>query len=291
MNNSAQWFLTIFLGILAAFFILPLLLVVAISLSSESSIADYGFRFFPKELTLEAYGYIFTNSSRVVRAFMISVVVTVGGTLLSVVLMSLYAYALSRKEFLFRRFFTFYIFFTMLFSGGLVPSYLVVTKLLQLQDNIFALIVPTAFNVFLTIILRSFFQSIPESIIESGRMDGAKELRVFFSLVVPLAIPGIATVALFVGVAYWNDWFQALLYIRDPLLLPLQSFLSSIQKNIELLALNPNLTGLKSEILSSVPAESSRMAIVIITTLPILVSYPFFQKFFISGLTVGAIKE
>ncbi|MEM9424419.1 MAG: carbohydrate ABC transporter permease [Spirochaetota bacterium] len=291
MNRSRQYILNILLGIAVSFFILPLLLVISISLTSEHSIAEYGFRFFPSEFSIKAYEYLFTNSSRIVRAFIVSVIVTLGGSLLAIFLMSLYAYALSRKDFAFRRFFMFYIFFTMLFNGGLVPTYLVIIKLLHLQDNLLALIVPLAFNAFFTIILRTFFQGIPESIIESGRMDGAKEWRIFFSLVFPLAIPGISTVALFVGVGYWNDWFQALLYIRDPFLLPLQSFLSSIQKNIEVLALNPNLSGIKSEILSNIPTESSRMAIVILTTLPILVSYPFFQKFFISGLTVGSVKE
>ena len=290
INHRGQWVLSIMLGLLAVFFILPLVLVAAVSLSSEESIAENGFRFLPQALSFEAYNYIFTNSARILRAFGVSIIVTLGGSLMAVVLMSLYGYALSRPEFAFRRFFTFYIFFTMLFNGGLVPTYLVVTKLLRLQDSIMALMVPLAFNAFFTIILRSFFQNIPDSIVESGRMDGAGELRIFAVLVVPLAVPGIATVALFVGVGYWNDWFQALLYIRDPLLLPLQSFLSSIQKNIELLALNPNLTGLRSEILSNVPAESSRMAIVIITTLPILLTYPIFQRFFISGLTVGSVK-
>ena len=179
----------------------------------------------------------------------------------------------------------------MLFNGGLVPTYLIVTKLLGLQDNLLALMVPIAFNAFFTIILRTFFQGIPESIIESGRMDGAKEWQIFLFLVLPLSIPGISTIALFVGLGYWNDWFQALLYIRDPFLLPLQSFLASIQKDIEILATNPYLSGVKSEILDNIPAKSSRMAIVIITILPILVTYPFFQRFFISGLTVGSIKE
>ncbi len=290
MKVQRSWWLNIFLGLLASCFVLPLFLVVSISLSSEASIAQNGFRFVPSELSWEAYSYIFSNSARIVRSFIVSSIVTVGGTLLAIFLMSLYAYALSRREFAFRRFFTFYIFFTMLFNGGLVPTYLVVTKLLNLQNNLFALIVPLAFNAFFTIILHTFFQTIPDSIIESGRIDGAKEWVVFFHLVLPLAIPGMATIALFVGVGYWNDWFQALLYIRDPLLLPLQSFLSSIQKDLEVLWRNPELTGVYSEIFRNVPAESSRMAIVIITTLPILVSYPFFQRFFISGLTVGSIK-
>ncbi len=286
-----QAILSVVLGVIALTVVAPLLLILSISFSSEASIISNGYHFWPREFSIHAYEYIFENGSSILRAFGISVVVTVLGTLLAVFLMSLYSYALSRQDFAFRRFFTFYIFFTMLFSGGLVPGYLVMTKILHLQDTLLALILPLAFNAFFVIVLRTFLQNIPQEIIDSGRIDGAGEWTIFFHLILPIAIPGIATIGLFSAVTYWNDWFQALLYIRNPNLLPLQTFLSKIQQNIELLVQNPEIRFAQNAIMADLPRESSRMAIVVLTLVPILVSYPFFQRFFISGLTVGAIKE
>lgn len=286
-----QLLLELIMLCVALLYILPLVLIVSVSLSSESSISQSGYQFWPKEFSISAYRYLFENIQQILRSFMVSITVTTLGTLVSIFLMSLYAYAISRKDFAYRKIFSFYIFFTMLFNGGLVPTYLVMTKLLHLQDTIFSLIVPLAFNAFFVIVLRSFFQTIPISVIESGRMDGASEWRIFLSLVVPMAIPGIATIALFAGVGYWNDWFQALLYIRNPNLLPLQAFLAQIQQNIEFLARNSQIAAASSLVVRDLPQESARMAIVVLTTLPILLSYPFFQRYFISGLMVGSVKE
>ncbi len=288
--NLKQLILVLILGLFAFTSIMPLFLVLAVSFSSEASIGEYGYSFFPRELSWLGYRYLLVNGSAVLRSFMVSLSVTIGGTLLGVFLMAMYAYPLSRRDFYFRNFFTFYIFFTMLFSGGLVPTYLVITKLLGLQNTLLALIVPLAFSPFSVIILRTFFQSIPSSIIESCRIDGAREWTVFLRIILPMSAPGIATIGLFLAVGYWNDWFQALLYIRNETLLPLQAFLQRIQENLQFLSNYLNVSVEVVTALGQLPTETARMAIVVLTTLPILVSYPFFQRFFISGLTIGAIK-
>ncbi|HAQ0830030.1 TPA: carbohydrate ABC transporter permease, partial [Enterococcus faecium] len=200
---------------------------------------------------------------------------------------------LSRASFPYRKFFTFYLFFTMLFAGGMVPSYLVMTKMLGLKNTIWALILPLAFSPYNVIILRTFFKkSIPESIIESAKMDGCSEFRVFFQIVLPLAIPGVATIGLFSSLGYWNDWFNALLYIDTNKLIPLQYLLMKIQNSMEFLANNNDITLAQQQaIQNSLPQESTRMAMVVVATLPIAIVYPFFQKYFVQGLTIGGVKE
>ena len=220
---------------------------------------------------------------------MVTILVTILGTIINVSMVSTYAYAISRKGFKYRRQFTFLVFFTMLFGGGMVPSYIVMTQVLGLKNTIWALILPFAFNSFNIIVMRTFFQkSVPDSIIESARIDGASEFRIFIKIVIPLAIPGIATIALFSTLAYWNDWFNAMLYIDYQNLVPLQHMLMKIEKNMEFIRQNAMLSG---EVMSVLPQESVRMAMVVASTLPIACTYPFFQKYFISGLTIGGVKE
>ena len=223
------------------------------------------------------------------QSYMVTIVVTILGTIINVSMVSSYAYAISRKGFKYRRQFTFLVFFTMLFGGGMVPSYIVMTQVLGLKNTIWALILPLAFNSFNIIVMRTFFQkSVPDSIIESARIDGASEFRIFTKIVIPLAIPGIATIALFSTLAYWNDWFNAMLYIDYQNLVPLQHMLMKIEKNMEFIRQNAMLSG---EVMSALPQESVRMAMVVVSTLPIACTYPFFQKYFISGLTIGGVKE
>ncbi|WP_317951233.1 carbohydrate ABC transporter permease, partial [Rossellomorea marisflavi] len=214
------------------------------------------------------------------------------GTFLSVTVISMYAYAISRKQFKFRKQFTFIAFFTMLFSGGMVPFYIVMTQFLDLKNTMWALILPMAVNAFYIIIMRTFFlRSVPEAILESARIDGAGEMRIFLTIVLPLSIPGIATIALFSTLAYWNDWFNALLFIDDPNKIPLQSLLMRIENNMDFIKQNAMLSNQNSAILKSIPQDSARMAMVVIATLPIALSYPFFQKYFIKGLTIGGVKD
>lgn len=279
----------IILAISAIACIFPFIFVIIISLTSEQSLLEHGYSIFPKEWSLDAYKYLLQSGGALAQSYMVTIVVTILGTIINVSMVSSYAYAISRKGFKYRRQFTFLVFFTMLFGGGMVPSYIVMTQVLGLKNTIWALILPLAFNSFNIIVMRTFFQkSVPDSIIESARIDGASEFRIFTKIVIPLAIPGIATIALFSTLAYWNDWFNAMLYIDYQNLVPLQHMLMKIEKNMEFIRQNAMLSG---EVMSALPQESVRMAMVVVSTLPIACTYPFFQKYFISGLTIGGVKE
>ena len=279
----------IILAISAIACIFPFIFVIIISLTSEQSLLEHGYSIFPKEWSLDAYKYLLQSGGALAQSYMVTILVTILGTIINVSMVSTYAYAISRKGFKYRRQFTFLVFFTMLFGGGMVPSYIVMTQVLGLKNTIWALILPLAFNSFNIIVMRTFFQkSVPDSIIESARIDGASEFRIFTKIVIPLAIPGIATIALFSTLAYWNDWFNAMLYIDYQNLVPLQHMLMKIEKNMEFIRQNAMLSG---EVMSALPQESVRMAMVVVSTLPIACTYPFFQKYFISGLTIGGVKE
>lgn len=276
-----------FIGFLGIF---PFLFIIVLSFTHENAIIENGYRLIPSEWSLEGYRYLTTMSEQIIRALGISVLVTILGTLIHVTLTSTYAYALSRPNLPFKKFFLIIIIIPMLLGAGLVPGYIVVTNLLQLKNTIWALILPMAFNPFNIIIMRTFFKkSVPDAIIESARMDGANELRIFLQMVLPLSIPGIATIGLFSAIGYWNDWFNALLYITDSKLYPLQYVLMNIQGNIDFLIENAALGINVAQM--NIPKEATRMALVVISTLPIALSYPFFQKYFVGGLTIGGVKE
>lgn len=280
-------------AILAALCIVPFLFVVIISLTSEESLQLNGYKFWPEEWSLEAYKYIFTSGSNILNAYGVTIVVTIVGTLLGLIIMTTYAYALSRKSFAYKKFFTKLIFIPMLFSGGIVASYLVVTRFLNLKNNILALILPICVSSFHIIILRTFFKTtVPDAIIESAKIDGASELVLFLKIVLPISLPAITTIALFLTLGFWNDWFNAMLYIDKNSLIPLQYLLIKIETSIEFLTNNSASLGTTAvEQTAKIPRDTVRMAIVVISTLPIILAYPFFQKYFVSGLTVGAVKE
>lgn len=280
-------------AILAALCIVPFLFVVIISLTSEESLQLNGYKFWPEEWSLEAYKYIFTSGSNILNAYGVTIVVTIVGTLLGLIIMTTYAYALSRKSFAYKKFFTKLIFIPMLFSGGIVASYLVVTRFLNLKNNILALILPICVSSFHIIILRTFFKTtVPDAIIESAKIDGASELVLFLKIVLPISLPAITTIALFLTLGFWNDWFNAMLYIDKNSLIPLQYLLIKIETSIEFLTNNSASLGTTAvEQAAKIPRDTVRMAIVVISTLPIILAYPFFQKYFVSGLTVGAVKE
>ncbi|KAA0565793.1 carbohydrate ABC transporter permease [Bacillus sp. CH30_1T] len=291
-SGKTSIFMHLLLGTFAFLCIFPFLYVIIISLSNEQSLAENGYQLIPEQWSLEAYKYLWEMKAQVVRAYGVTILVTVLGTFISVTVIALYAYAISRKQFIFRKQFTFIAFFTMLFSGGMVPFYIVMTQFLDLKNSMWALILPMAVNAFYIIIMRTFFlRSVPEAILESARIDGAGEWRIFLTIVLPLSVPGIATIALFNTLAYWNDWFNALLFIDDPNLIPLQSLLMRIENNMDFIKQNAMLSNQNSSILESIPQDSARMAMVVIATLPIALSYPFFQKYFIKGLTIGGVKD
>ena len=288
LPNTIFSLLMLFVGFLGVF---PFIFIIILSLTDEQSIIENGYRLFPSSWSFEGYKYLFTLGSDILRSLFMTVIVTVLGTIINVSVTSTYAYALSRKYFAFRKIFLVLILIPMLIGAGLVPSYIIVANLLNLKDTIWALILPMALSPFNIIIMRSFFQkSVPDAIVESARIDGASEFLIFRKIVLPLAIPGIATISLFAAIGYWNDWFNALLYITDKNLMPLQYVLMNIQNNIDFLSENAQL-GATITAGINIPRESTRMAMVVISTLPIALSYPFFQKYFVSGLTIGGVKE
>jgi len=291
---STPWNVTFNLiaGIFAFLCVFPFLFVVIISFTDEVALARDGYKLIPAKWSLGAYRYVFESGDMLLRSYGVTIFVTVIGTIISLLFIAFYAYAISRKSFRYRNFFSFFAFFTMLFNGGLVPTYIIVTQFLSLKDTIWALILPLAVNAFYIMILRTFYStSVPDAIIESGKIDGAGEFRIFLKLVLPLSLPGLATIALFSTLGYWNDWFNALLYIDNPNLVPLQSMLMRIETSMQFILQNSQNSSLSLEALRSMPQDTSRMAMVVLATGPIIFAYPFFQRYFIQGLTVGAVKE
>ncbi|NMA84550.1 MAG: carbohydrate ABC transporter permease [Epulopiscium sp.] len=286
--------INLLIGVFALLCVLPFILVVMISFTDEKTLLLNGYRLFPEKFSLAAYAYIFQAGDQLLHSYGITIFITIVGTILSVLITGLYAYALSRDSFKYRKLFNFLAFFTMLFGGGLVPTYIVCTNILHLRDSIWALILPMILNPFFIIVLRTFFKtSIPDSVVESAYIDGAGEWRIFFQIVFPLSLPGLATIGLFSALGFWNDWFNALLYIDNPKLIPLQYLLMRIENSMDFLI--QNATKLSSSqsatILQSLPRETTRMAMVVLATVPIALAYPFFQKYFVQGLTIGAVKE
>ena len=278
--------------ILAFACFMPLLFVTIISFSSDTSIQKIGYSLRPLEWTTYAYEYLLNSRSSILDAFKVSVGVTVVGTVFGVIMNASMGYVLSRPAFKLRKFYTMIVFIPMLFNGGLVASYMINSQLLQLTNSYWILILPLAVSSFYIIILRTFFQTtIPDSIIESAKIDGASQLRTFFRIVLPISLPALATIGLFLSFAYWNDWFMAMLYIKSDHthMYPLQYVLINIERNMDFLLRN---TEFFSASMSGgrIPAESVRMALVVIVVVPIACSYPFFQKYFVSGLTIGAVK-
>ncbi|MFP4376527.1 MAG: carbohydrate ABC transporter permease [Spirochaetales bacterium] len=271
--------------------LVPFLLVVAISFSSESDIMADGYRLIPRQIDLTAYRFVFETPDQIIQSYKVSLFVSLFGTAVSVFVMLLAAYPLSRTRFRYRGVVMFIIFFTMLFSGGLVPTYILITRYLRLGNTIWVLIIPGLVNAWTIIIMRSFCQKIPESIFESAKIDGANEMTIFLRLVIPLSKPLIATMALLGVLSRWNDWFTALLYIRDESLFPLQYLLQRIMRELRFLAdlTNQQMTINVADIVR-IPTESMRMAMAVVAAGPMLLIFPFFQRYFVKGMTVGSIK-
>lgn len=291
-GKKSNLFFSILLGIFALSCILPFIFVIVISLTDEASLATHGYSFFPEKWSLAGYEYLYQLKDQILQSLFITFFITIVGTSLNVFFTTLYAYAISRSSFKYRRFFTLMALFTMLFSAGVIPTYIVMTSFLNLKDTVAALILPMLLSPFNIMVMRSFFKkTIPESILESARIDGASEWRIFLQICLPLTLPGIATIALFTALAFWNDWYNALLYIQSNNLMPLQYLLMKIQASIEYMAENAAVGAQLSSVSGSIPKEATRMAIVVVSTLPLACLYPFFQRYFVKGLTIGGVKE
>lgn len=293
VSKGSNAVITTMMIILAIVCILPVMLVFMISISSEPAITEFGYRFIPKEFSLKAYKYLWDARGSIFNAFKISIIITLAGTMVGLILNTSIAYSLSRKNFRYKKFFTWVIFIPMLFNGGMISFYIVVANMLGLKDTILALILPMAVSSFYIIILRTFFETtVPDALVESAKIDGASQLRIFTTIVLPISLPAVATVGLFLTFGYWNDWYNALLFIDSSKLVPLQGVLNRIEGDIEFISKNAGMIGASaSELIASLPTETVKMAIVMVVVLPIACSYPYFQKYFISGLTIGAVKE
>lgn len=272
--------------------VVPLVLVVILSFTDKSSIQQIGYSFTPTKWSFESYKTLWDMRTYIGLSFLISVFITVVGTAVGLFLNASMGYVLSRNSFKLKKLYTWIVFIPMVFNGGMVANYLIVTKFLKINDTLLALILPIAVTSFYVIILRTFFTTtVPDSLIESGKIDGASQLRIFFQIVLPIALPALATIGLFLSFAYWNDWFHAMMYIDNEKLFPLQYVLIKIDKSIEFAVRNADKAGPGLvEYMLKIPEDGVKMAIVVVTVLPIACSYPFFQKYFVSGLTVGAVK-
>ena len=292
-GSGAQALFHIVLGLFALMCIVPFLFVIIISFTSEDSIRQIGYSFMPLSWSTQAYRYVFQLGDALWRSYFNSFLITVTGTVLSVAICVLYSYPLYRKDFKYRNFFNFLSFFTMIFGGGLVPTFVVCKTLLGLSDNYAALIVPLLFSPFNVIVMRTFFQTtVPRELIEASTIDGAGEYRTLLQIVLPVVKPGIATIALLNALAFWNEWFLSLLYITKNMdVIPLQYLLMRMQRNADFLAKNSAMLGADAaQAARNLPSQSLKMALVVFIVVPIACAYPFFQRYVVAGLTVGSVK-
>lgn len=282
---------TIILTILVEFAMLPIVLIVMASFTAETALIRDGYRFLPKEFSLNAYYYMIKQGKLILRSYGVSFLVTFAGTAISVLLTTMLAYPMSRKSYKYRNVLAFFVFFTMLFNGGIVPSYIMWTRFFHIKNTIWALMIPnylvSAFNV---ILVKNYFQnSVPDSLIEAAQLDGASEFKIFFKVMLPLAIPSVATISLFTGIAYWNDWTNGLYYVTNEKFYSIQQLLMKIMSNIQALRSNSNASLLGTGAVE-LPSTSVRMAMAVIGILPIVLIYPFVQKYLVKGVIVGAVK-
>lgn len=274
--------------LITLFCLLPFLLLIVSSFTDEATLVRDGYSFFPQQLSLNAYRYLLVDSTAIVRGYLISIVVTVIGTIANLLITVMFAYPLSRRDLPMRNFFAFFLFFTMLFNGGLVPTYMMWTQTFHIKNTLFALLIPgllmSAFNV---IMMRTYINSnIPDAVIEAARIDGAGEFRLLLQIVLPMSLPIVATLALLAGLAYWNDWLNGLYYITDDRLFSIQVILNRMLTKTEMLK-QAATTGVS---MGPMPEIGIKMAVAVLGALPVLIVYPFFQRYFVKGIAIGAVK-
>lgn len=292
ISNGANIALNLVFILYALLCIVPFLLILSVSLSDESSVRINGYKLIPDAISFTGYEYIVRGAEALMRSYGITIFATVSGTLLSVLIIALFAYPLSRKDFKYRKQISFFVFLTMIFNGGLVPWYMVYTQIFHLKNNILIYIIPYLMNAWYVIIMRTFFSTaIPDSIIEAAKIDGAGESRIFFGIVLRLSLPGLATIALFSSITYWNDWWIPLVFITKEKLFNLQYSMYSALLNAQYLIENASrISNSGGSTNNAIPLETARMAMCITAIGPIALAYPFFQRYFIKGLAVGAVK-
>jgi len=282
---------TVILTILVCLAMLPILLIVIASFTEETVLIRNGYSFIPEALSVDAYYYMVKQGTMILRSYGVSLFVTIVGTCLGVLITTMLAYPMSRKNYKYRNILSFFVFFTMLFSGGIVPAYIMWTRYIHIKNTIWALIIPNylvqAFNV---ILVKNYMQNnIPASVIEAAQIDGAPEFTIFVKIIMPMSVPVVATISLFSAIAYWNDWTNALYYITNAKLYSIQQLLMKIMNNIQALRSNSTATFLGTGSVD-LPGNSVRMAMAVIGILPIVIVYPFIQKYLVKGIVVGAVK-
>ncbi|NIK66587.1 MULTISPECIES: carbohydrate ABC transporter permease [unclassified Paenibacillus] len=287
--SISQSLIIILISLFSLSCLFPFIMVISGSLSTEKDIMDYGYTVWPHHITLDSYKILLLGSNRIIDAYGISILVTVAGTILSVFVTSMGAYVMARRSFKYRNILSVYVIITMLFNGGLVPWYIICVHYLNLKDTLWALILPMLANAFNMFLIRNFMNSIPEEINESAKMDGAGEFKIFYKLIMPLSLPVLATVGLFVALSYWNDWFLGLMFVDKQELQPLQLLLRTLVSNVEFLKSSSNASAMQ-RISAQIPSESIKMALTVVTIGPIVFLYPFLQRYFVKGLMVGAVK-
>ena len=275
----------VFVALMALVCLLPFVMVVSGSFSSEQAIRFQGYGILPRDFTTAAYSLIFKSPMTVVRAYGVSIFITLVGTAIGLLLTTMTAYVISRKDFKYRNALSFFFYFTTLFNGGMVCSYIFYIQYLHLKDSYLALILPGVFNVFYLLIMRTFVSAIPTALIESAKIDGAGEFKTFFSIILPLLKSGMATIGLFLALGYWNDWYNAMLFLDEGSrnLYPLQYFLNNTQAMSQM-ASSANIP------LQDMPSNSLKLAMAVVATGPIILVYPFVQKYFVKGVTIGSVK-
>lgn len=272
----------------AIFCLIPFWIIIAGSFTANDAIYQYGYNILPKVFSLDAYKFIFARPDSMIRAYMVTGMVTAVGTFLGLFMITMAGYVLQRKDFKYRNKISFFIYFTTLFQGGLIPWYILITKYLRLQDSYLALILPSLMSPFLIILMKNFIRSsVPDEITEAAKIDGANDFKIFYRIVIHIAKPGIASVGLFLALAYWNDWYLSLLFINSQAKYSLQFFLYNMLASAEAMQ---NMANKGMAVVIKVPTESTKMAMAVVATGPIIFLYPFIQKYFVKGLTVGAVK-
>jgi len=278
--------------VVALICLIPFLMIISGSFSSEAAITKNGFSLLPQDFSLQAYKTVFKEPIVVFRAYAVTICLTIGGTMIGLLLQTMTAYVLSRKDFEWRNKFSFFFYFTTLFNGGLVPYYVLMTRTLNLKDSYLALLLPLLFNVYNLLIMKSYITALPDSLIDAAKIDGCGEVRTLFQIVMPLIKPALATVGLFIALAYWNDWYNAMLYINTEDKYPLQYFLYQQVNNIEAYKKLIANSAVSSAVVTAVslPTQTLKMALTIVVTGPIILAYPMVQKYFVQGITIGAVK-
>lgn len=285
LSLIARYSIHLVLAVWSIACLFPLLLIVSSSFTDETALTRNGYRFIPSEFSISAYQFVIQNPTQLLRSYSVTIFITVTGTLTALVLMSMLAYPLSQTEFRLRKPLSFFVFFTMLFNGGLVPFYVLMTQYLGMRNNILALIVPQLVGVWYVLILRTYFAGLPKELFDAARVDGAGEFRIFWSIVLPLSKPALATVGLFVALGYWNDWLLALYFISDANLYPLQYLLQITLANANVIATQTQQLGNQQ-----IPLQTMRMAMAVLATGPAAVLFLFFQKYLVRGITLGSFK-